>query len=81
MHCSLQDYHRLSYQKLCSENAHEFACNAENGFSFDFLDTKIMAINFSIKGQSKQCMHTHLPNKLKKFKQTLSARNLMATVF
>jgi hypothetical protein len=26
-------------------------------------------------------MHTHSPNKPKKFKQTLSARKLMATIF
>jgi hypothetical protein len=32
--------------------------------------------------QSKQQLHSHLPNKLKKFKQTLSTRRLlMATVF
>jgi hypothetical protein len=35
----------------------------------------------NIKKQSKQWMHTHSPNKLKKFKQTLSARKLMAAVF
>jgi hypothetical protein len=33
------------------------------------------------KEQSKQWMHTHSPNKPKKFKQTLSARKLMAAVF
>jgi hypothetical protein len=47
-----------------------------------------MAMNFSItpfvndenKEQSKQWMHTHSPDKSKKFKQ-MSARKLMATVF
>jgi hypothetical protein len=33
------------------------------------------------KEQSKQWMHTYSPNKLKKFKQTLSATKLMVTVF
>jgi hypothetical protein len=30
-------------------------------------------VNVEIKEQPKQWMHTHSPNKLKKFKQTLSA--------
>jgi hypothetical protein len=38
-------------------------------------------VTVEIKGQSKQWMHTHSPNKPKKFKQMLSARELMATVF
>jgi hypothetical protein len=37
-------------------------------------------VNAQTNGQSKQWMHTHSPNKPKKFKQ-LSARKLMATVF
>jgi hypothetical protein len=38
-------------------------------------------VSVEIKEQSKQWMHTHSPNKLKKIKQTLSARKLKATVF
>jgi histone-lysine N-methyltransferase SETMAR len=38
-------------------------------------------VNVENKEQSKQWMHTHSQNKPKKFKQTLSARNLIATVF
>jgi hypothetical protein len=37
-------------------------------------------VNVETKEQSKHLMHTHSPNKLKKFKQ-ISARKLMATVF
>jgi hypothetical protein len=37
-------------------------------------------MNIETKGQSKQWMHTHSQNKMKKFKQT-SARKLMETVF
>jgi hypothetical protein len=38
-------------------------------------------VNVETKKQSKQWMHTHSPNKPRKFKQTLSARKPMATVF
>jgi hypothetical protein len=38
-------------------------------------------VNVEIKEQSKQWMHIHSPNKPKKFKQMLSARKLMATLF
>jgi hypothetical protein len=38
-------------------------------------------VNVQSKEQSKQRMNTHSLNKPKKFKQTLSARKLMATVF
>jgi hypothetical protein len=38
-------------------------------------------VNVETGQQSKQWMHTHSPNKLNKFKQTLSTRKLMATVF
>jgi hypothetical protein len=38
-------------------------------------------VNFETKEQSKQWMHTYSPNKLKKFKQILPARKLMAAVF
>jgi acyl-CoA thioesterase len=37
-------------------------------------------VNVEPKEQSKQWMHTHSPNKPKEFKQTLSARKLMAAV-
>jgi hypothetical protein len=37
-------------------------------------------VNAETKEQSKQRMHTHSPNKPKRFKQTLSARKLMAIV-
>jgi hypothetical protein len=37
-------------------------------------------VNVETKEQSKQWIHTHSPNKMKKFKQT-SARKLMAAVF
>jgi hypothetical protein len=43
-------------------------------------ETWVSFVNVKTKEQSKQWMHTHSPNKLKKFKQT-SARKLMATVF
>jgi hypothetical protein len=36
--------------------------------------------NVETKEQSKQWMHTHSPNVPKKFKQTPSARKLMAAV-
>jgi hypothetical protein len=37
-------------------------------------------VNAETKVQSEQWMHTHSPNKMKKFKQTC-ARKLMATAF
>jgi hypothetical protein len=43
-------------------------------------ETWVSFVNVETKEQSKQWMHTHSPNKLKKFKQT-SARKLLATVF
>jgi hypothetical protein len=42
--------------------------------------TWVSFVNVEIKEKSKQWMHTHSSNKLKKFKQTC-ARKLMATVF
>jgi hypothetical protein len=39
------------------------------------------SVNVETKEQSKLWMHTHSPNKPKRFKQTLSARKLMTTVF
>jgi hypothetical protein len=36
-------------------------------------------VNVETKRQTPQCTHTHSPNKLRKYKQTL-ARKLMATV-
>jgi hypothetical protein len=44
-------------------------------------ETWVLFVNIETKEQSKQWMHTHSPNKLKKSKQTLSGRKLMATVF
>jgi hypothetical protein len=44
-------------------------------------ETWVSFVNFETKEQSQQWMHTHSPNKPKKFKQTLSARKLRATVF
>jgi hypothetical protein len=38
-------------------------------------------VNVETKGQSKQWMHAQSPNKLNQFKQILSARKLIATVF
>jgi L-rhamnose mutarotase len=38
-------------------------------------------VSFETKEQSRQWMHTHSPNKSKRFKQTLSSRKLMETVF
>jgi hypothetical protein len=43
-------------------------------------ETWVSFVNVETKEQSKQWMHTHSPNKTKKFKQTLSAC-LKATVF
>jgi hypothetical protein len=44
-------------------------------------ETWIQFVNSETKEQSKQWMHTHSPNKPKKFKQTLSNRKMMATGF
>jgi hypothetical protein len=44
-------------------------------------ETWVSFVNVVTKEQSKQWTHTHSPNNLKKFKQTLSAKNRMATVF
>jgi hypothetical protein len=38
-------------------------------------------VNIETEEQSKQWMHTHSSNKPKEFKQMLSARKLMASVF
>jgi hypothetical protein len=43
-------------------------------------ETWVSFANVETKEQAKQWMHTHSPNKLKKFKQT-SPRKLMAPVF
>jgi hypothetical protein len=44
-------------------------------------ETWVSFMNVETKEQSKQWMHKHSPNKPKKFKQMLSGRKLMATVF
>jgi len=41
----------------------------------------VQFVNAGSKEQSKQWMHIHSPNKPKKFKQTLSNKKIMATVF
>jgi hypothetical protein len=84
-----------------SENAHGWVQNAENNFSFDFLEwyhkggteflnhivpatgdeAWVSFVNAETKEQSKKWMHTHSQNQPKNFKQTFSARKLMATVF
>jgi hypothetical protein len=43
--------------------------------------TWVLFVNVEAKEHSKQWMHTHSQDKMKKFKQTLSARELMTTVF
>jgi hypothetical protein len=42
-------------------------------------ETWVSIVNVETKVKSKQWMHTHSPNKSKKFKQTLSVGKLMAT--
>jgi hypothetical protein len=44
-------------------------------------ETCVSFANVETKERSKQWMHTHSPKKPNKFKQTLSARTLMAAVF
>jgi hypothetical protein len=44
-------------------------------------ETWVSFMNVETKEQSEQWMHTHLPNMPKKFKQMLSARKLMTTIF
>lgn len=44
-------------------------------------ETWVLYDNPETKEQSKQWMHTHSPSKPKKFKQTLTKRKTMATVF
>jgi RNA:NAD 2'-phosphotransferase (TPT1/KptA family) len=44
-------------------------------------EISVSFVNSETKEKSKQWMHAHSPNKLKKFKQILSARKLMASVF
>jgi hypothetical protein len=44
-------------------------------------ETWVKFVNVETKEQSQQWMHTHSPNKPRKFKQSLTNRKLMATVF
>ena len=44
-------------------------------------ETWVKFVNAETKEQSKQLMHTHSPNKPKKFKQTLSNKKMIVTVF
>jgi hypothetical protein len=43
-------------------------------------ETWALYVNVETKEQLKQLIHTHSPNKPKNFKQTLTARKLMATL-
>jgi hypothetical protein len=43
-------------------------------------ETWVSFVSVETKQQSKQWMHTHSPNKVKKLKQTFSARKLMGAV-
>jgi hypothetical protein len=77
------------------ENAHGWHKTQRIASAMDFLERYhkdgeeflsyiliwVSFVNIETKEQSKQWMHTHLLNNPKKFKQTLSARKLMATVF
>jgi macrodomain Ter protein organizer (MatP/YcbG family) len=65
----LERYHRDGDEIL---NHIVGVTNDENWVSF---------MNTETKEQSKQWMHSYSPNKPKKFKQTLSARKLMAYIF
>ena len=63
-----------------------FRCYWEQGD--EFLDrivtgdkTWVQFVNAETKEQSKQWMYMHSPNKPKKFKRTLSNKQIMATVF
>jgi hypothetical protein len=44
-------------------------------------ETWVKFVSVETKEQSQQWMHTHSPNKPRKFKQSLAKRKLMATVF
>jgi hypothetical protein len=44
-------------------------------------ETCVSFVNVETKKQLEHWMHSHSPNKPKKFKRTLSARKLMAAVF
>jgi hypothetical protein len=44
-------------------------------------ETWVKFVNVETIEQSRQWMHTHSPNKPRKFKQSLANRKLMATVF
>jgi hypothetical protein len=44
-------------------------------------ETWVQFVTTEKKEQSKQWMHTHSPNKHKKFKQTPSNKKMLATVF
>jgi hypothetical protein len=76
-----------------SENAHVCAFDVLESYHKDgdeFLnhivrvtgdDTWVSFVNVETKEQTKQWMYTHSPNKPKKFKQTLFARKLVATLY
>jgi hypothetical protein len=68
----------VDFLRRCHKNGDEFlnhivrVTSDENWVSF---------VNVETKEQSKQWMYTHPPNKPKSFKQTLSVKKLMLTVF
>jgi histone-lysine N-methyltransferase SETMAR len=66
----------LTFLELYHKDGEEFLNHIITGD-----ETWVSFVNVETKEQSKQRMHKHSPNKPKKFKQTLSARKLMATVF
>jgi hypothetical protein len=76
--------------KMGSENANGCAQNTGHKDGDEFLDHIVQVTadetwfsfeNVETKEQYKHWMHTHSLNKLKKFKQMLLARKLIATVF
>jgi len=60
----------LKFLRRFCEEAHEFLHRIVTGDK-----TCVQFVNAETKEQSKQWMHTHSPNKPKKFKQTLSKKN------
>ena len=81
----LTDVHKT--QRMASASALTFLQRYHDEGD-EFLDkivtgdeTWVKSVNVETKQQSQQWMHTHSPNKPRKFKQLLANRKLMATVF
>jgi len=79
----LTDFHKtqrmgsaLTFRQCYWEEGDEFLDRIVTGDK-----TWLQFVNAETKKQSKQWMHTHSPNKPKKFKQTQSNKKIMATVF